>query len=149
MAEWKSENEIQEFLVHNCKEALVEVIGTKIKEISTEVVIPFGAPRKARNVARIDILIEDVEGNYHIVEVKHPKNDVIANAQGVAQLLFYDAMLSQKSGIEAKTLILATSTFDVVTNNIIPRNKLKVKVVKINKDCLEVVSSYTYVGSNR
>jgi len=142
--EWKSENEIVDFILSN-EVYLETLIGSKIKEIKKEVTIPFNIPRKGTiNTARIDILVKDVEDRYHIFEVKNPKNELLENSKGIAQLLFYDAMLHNKENINVTSMNLVTSKFDDISREIVPRNNLKIRIIKANKDSLDVIIGFDY-----
>lgn len=142
--EWASEQEIVDFLVSD-KKHLEYIIGAPVKSFETEVTIPKGLPRAgSKDVARIDILVIDVEDRWHILEVKHPRNELLENAKGIAQLLFYEAMVHEKEGITATSMNLVTSSFDVVTSEIVPRNNLKIRIVKASKDGIEIITGFTY-----
>jgi len=139
------ERDIVDFLLANKNEHLQALIGTKIKKVETEVMIPKGLPRKGvTGAARIDILVIDKEDRWHIVEVKHPKSEILENSKGIAQLLFYDAMIHEKEKVNVASMNLITSSFDPILGEIVPRNNLKIRVAKATKDGLELVVGYTY-----
>ncbi len=139
--EWDDEYEMQSFLCDLDNGALSTMLGVEIENVSRERVIPKEHGYKYSR-ARLDILVEDVGGNYHIIEVKHVDgNNILTNSHGVTQLLFYEAMLSQAEGIEAKTLNLVTNCFDDTLKGIVARNNLNVRLIRLHKDHLEVIKS--------
>ena len=142
-SQWKSEKEMQKFLLDRSNGALDSLIGVGIKEVRKEVLLPLhiGA---MNNKGRVDIVVIDENDNWHIIEVKHPKSEILDNSKGIAQLLYYDAMLHGKHGIEVAGMFLITSAFDNISKEIVPRNKLRIKIVKLNRDSLEVVSSFKH-----
>lgn len=147
---WKNEREIQLFLI-NTPGALEQLLGVKIKSVHSEIVPPFnidtgkGSTVKQRSTGRVDILVVDDNNWLHIIEVKHPskKKGLLVNAKGVAQLLFYEAVLA-RHGHRVESMVLATSDLDVPTQEIIPRNKLRVQVAKITRDAIYLVKSYQH-----
>ena len=141
---WDTENDIVNFLVEN-NDVLESILKTKIKLVEREFIIPRGMPRKTQNNARIDLLVTDIEDRVHIIEVKHPKDELLKNSSGIAQLLFYDAMFWEKEGKNPASLTLVTSQFDNVLKEIVPRNNLKVRIVEAKSSReFNVVVGYEY-----
>jgi len=140
----KNEREMVKYLLCNQYEAIELLLQSKVKLVETEVSIPRGSSRKARSIGRIDILVQDTEDRWHIVEVKNPKSDILENSKGIAQLLFYDAMFWEKEGINATSLNLVTSSFDPILKEIVPRNNLKVRVAELSSGALNVIVGYSY-----
>lgn len=142
---WKNEQEMCDFLMDLSNGALEKLIGKQILMMESEVVLPIGATRRHRGTARVDILVVDEDKEWHLVEVKHPKPNskgLLDNAQGIAQLLFYDAIISEKHGVQVASMNLVTSSFDVVSSEIVPRNKLNIRIAKITKTNLEIITSF-------
>ena len=140
--EWKTEQEMQDFLHDLSNGALKGLLGVEIKEIKKEVVLPFGRGRKIGGLARVDIVVIDIDGGYHLIEIKNPKNDILDNSKGIAQLLFYDALMAEKHGIEVKSMNLVTSSFDKITKEVVPRNRLRVRIAELHRDCLNIITSF-------
>lgn len=152
--EWKNEREIQNFLSDLSNGSLRVLLGKDIKSIHREVVLPFDPNSKYRTPrwatkgkGRFDIIAIDCDGGWHIVEVKDPKDELLENSKGIAQLLFYDALLFDKQGVNAASLTLATSVFDQISKEIVPRNKLNIRIAKIGRKAIEVITSFEHKES--
>lgn len=149
---------MHDFLFNKGYEILCKLIGIEIKKLESEVPLPLGTSRVLGSKGRIDLMATDRKDRIHIFEIKYIKDgknknhqpDLLENAQGIAQLLVYDAILANVNRIEVASMNLITNYFDPIYKTIVPRNNLKrMRVARLTKEALEIVTGYTHVSAKR
>lgn len=86
------------------------------------------------NNARIDCLVEDEIGLYHVIEFKNPAdNGMYGNLQGITQLLAYKILLETEEKPIGK-LFLFTSKNDMTALKAITDYDLPIELVVVTED---------------
>lgn len=130
--DFNNESQLCDFIELNKEEFAREILEIEYLSHVREYYVKGKRRFKDKNTARVDFLFTSTSGENILVECKNPKNVYCDLRNGLIQLMAYYCD-TKKSGIKVDRLVLLTTKFDIVIQEIIAEYKLNVEVIVFSK----------------